>query len=1010
MFASMRNLFSQFSERSKLFLIVLAFSLTGIVLSLWLGGLIATSIVTVPALYAILQVTKGVWTPEGGGKSKLGLASLGVALAVAALSPKWRPLLDVYLKPLYEEYPALKDVIPAEAPSVAVLLFVLAVIFVVNYLNRDQTAMREHPTPVEKAFPELEYKAALKLFKKALKNDLNSLDMETNWNAAAFVPLDAEVEVQSGTKRLKRITELLSAIRSDRRSNVFLVLGDPGSGKSVALRKLCRDLLGEVEATGKVPIYINLKEWEPKEPWTEASPPTGEQVYDFVLNNLKARTDLPAHTFLNKYFEKMFEQGYLFIVLDSFDEIPAVLDVGENSWLIDRLSDVLFKFLNGAHESRGLLASRIFRKPTKKFDARTTLEIRPFTESKIAQTLKNYATADSFRELLFNQRPEFVPVARNPFAVALISDYAKENRNTLPASQAELYSSYIMRRLRDCRERMEESGLTDEQVVGCATDIADVMFTTEHLGLEAPIRELKERLPGVPVEEIVELLLFARLARVGRGHKRRFSFAHRRFNEYFVVQRLKQEPDRVPADSIPTDSRWRDALVLYCEVADESRATAIAEFCWSEVVKMADTRLNMSDPQYLRSMHCLRFLKEAFRARTQCIVSFRDDLEKFIKRQINKDDNLLVQKFAVEAVGLLRPADMDSTLVAALNVNNPWIDETALKSCHYLPRLSDDLNKELTRFIDSIGFVQFVRRRRELMFSLKLSNVFSSLRSFCLWRLVDIYCVVLCLLLLGAFSPFLPLAAAGLFLFLKLLSAGANRRRRSLMSFDRLLATMALSYCFIILIGRVGRGSKAVLSESRGENPIFHVNFAGTTEGWVLTAAVGVLLVPWYEVRFHGRDILAPVGRLRLSHLKWPLYFLLAAAGMVGLIALIDKFFDLPDFELSEFTKTLLTCLFFGSIASVLLLLLLARLRVHWRDRRRLVGLPPDSVMTRQQIAEHFSEFKTDLWRLKFVRFLRNVKVAADSQWPDGKIPRRGNDEASTLLAKLEEGWLGLDR
>lgn len=53
----------------------------------------------------------------------------------------------------------------------------------------------------------------------------------------------------------------------------------------------------------------------------------------------------------------MFENGRFFFVLDSFDEIPSVLDVDESSWLIDRLSSILYNFLAGAHESRGFILS-----------------------------------------------------------------------------------------------------------------------------------------------------------------------------------------------------------------------------------------------------------------------------------------------------------------------------------------------------------------------------------------------------------------------------------------------------------------------------------------------------------------------------------------------------------------------------------------------------------------------------------------------------------------------------
>lgn len=85
--------------------------------------------------------------------------------------------------------------------------------------------------------------------------------------------------------------DLISAMRSDKSSRVFLVLGDPGAGKSVSLRRLCKQMLAEVHKTGRVPIYINLKEWTSHHSWCEEYPPTQDDLYNFVVQNLKDRLD-----------------------------------------------------------------------------------------------------------------------------------------------------------------------------------------------------------------------------------------------------------------------------------------------------------------------------------------------------------------------------------------------------------------------------------------------------------------------------------------------------------------------------------------------------------------------------------------------------------------------------------------------------------------------------------------------------------------------------------------------
>src|SRR5205085_10675130 len=227
MLTHLKDFYLGLTEKGRLFILTLVFCMLAILLSLWIGGLPITLILILPAILSILAVTKEVWAGEGGGKSKIGLASLGIAAVAIGMNEKFKPILDHLLEPLFGLFPGLEKYLPEETSSAIGLLFLLFVILIVNYFARDETAMKEHPTPIEKEFPERDYKKQLELFCASLRNYLRNIDIETNWSAAFFTPLDAEVEVQSGSKRLKKVTDLLTAIRSDRLSRVFLVLGDP---------------------------------------------------------------------------------------------------------------------------------------------------------------------------------------------------------------------------------------------------------------------------------------------------------------------------------------------------------------------------------------------------------------------------------------------------------------------------------------------------------------------------------------------------------------------------------------------------------------------------------------------------------------------------------------------------------------------------------------------------------------------------------------------------------------
>ena len=510
----------------------------------------------------------------------------------------------------------------------------------------------------------------------------------------------------------------------------------------MALRKLCLDLIKDFTKTDRIPIYINLREWFINEKWSDTNPPTEKQLKVFVLKNLRERLNEKSGSFLSQNFAQMLVDNRFFIVFDSFDEIPSVLDEpdmqgNKPSWLIDQLSGVIFKFLHG---SGGILASRQYRKPTSKFAAKISLKIRPFTETKIIETLQKAGCYnDEIVKQLFRDRYDLVPAIRNPMMTGLLAHYLTRH-NTLPPNLADMFSSFIELTIKDHTEEKPET------VIECLTDIAAVLFYAEKHGLEMPYQILKDRFMQTkyalnensetlhdlflkyPIDTIIEDLHKAKFIRLGSGELKRFSFAHRRFNEYFVALNMMKNSDEThqKVGEIPKDTRWRDALVLYCQITEIDDAKRIADFCWEEVRQIKDIELD--NPQYLRSVHSLRFLEEAFHSRLNCIEAFQDELGELIHYQIEFGDDLLTVKLAIEGVGLLKEKKADAAVISALEIEDEWVSNTAIRACRHLPQISHKLEEKLETYISGMGRFKLLKRQRELKFSFGLSDAFKKLK------------------------------------------------------------------------------------------------------------------------------------------------------------------------------------------------------------------------------------------------------------------------------------------
>lgn len=746
--------------RSRLLFLILLIGICSILPFLISGNNIA-AIITGLFIVVIVWLSSPIWRPKGYGKNRIRWFSLVVVASVAMPHKYWSEKLTVVLEklnlPSWAE--AILHLLPANSPSVAVMIFVLSAVFIINFFMRDKTVMKETNKRGIGKYTEKELRKELNNLKERLRRDLDEINDDTKWSSKNYEPLKAQVQIKNKMKQSRKLCDLLSAIKNNDESNVFLIIGDPGSGKSVALRKLAEDLLEEFDATGKLPLYLNLRDWQKRAEWNINKPPTTQQLEKFVIKDILKRVSVYEQDFLNQkiddsdktIFSELLSQGRFFLIFDSFDELPQVLDVDEASKLIDNLSSTIFKFITGGHNTRGVLSSRHYRKPSKKFVADTELIIRPFSEKQIFSNLNKSSAYDNEMVVkIFNKRPDLWPILHNPFMCSLLQLYSKKNPFILPSNQSELYENYLFERLKQCEDQIIEGqnalkeALTKDEVLRVAHWIAWELF--ENYGLEAPVERLVSSISkryGKDhrlVRWSIDIIVYANIGRIGKGFEKRFSFVHRRFTEFFVAKTLLKNCNNLPFESIPHDSRWREALVLVAEVAPDNISKKIAEYCWSQLKIKPPYEHGSSGLNYSQFIHPLRFLKVAFRGRLQAISSFRREFGQLIVNTIKSNKDLLTKKHAVEATCLLKKKDMNKALINAFELNNEWISETATNSCRNFGTLEKSLESKLISYFSNLDHTIFMNRSWDIIFSLKLSDAFRKVKLWCRLRQLDGYC------------------------------------------------------------------------------------------------------------------------------------------------------------------------------------------------------------------------------------------------------------------------------
>jgi len=424
-------------------------------------------------------------------------------------------------------------------------------------------------------------------FARHLVAELDGLANKEEWEDERYTELEAEVEMEgrrrrllgSREQRLRRVRSLSVALgRSSER--LILLEGEPGSGKSMALRHTAHAMatLAKERTVGRVvPLYINLKAFRPE------GEITSSELRSFILKALNPQHNSSVDKFLDSEFDNGVRDGSWLFLFDSFDEIPAVLSSIEADSTVEKYASAIQDFLDTMANCRGVLASREYRGPRRLGWPR--FKIVRLSETRIRTLVGRWALpADTEAALLAGLRRAHEAVrdlSSTPLFLSLLCQYMRSG-NDFPDNPHTVFERYIDNRLKTDEARTVGLFQVHEAALrAAAQEIAFSMSKDSRIGLETTrgtaIQLLAAgRFSHSEAERLVNAIVYTKLATAtGSEPDDRFTFTHRRIQEFFATCVVLHRPEIVPARQLLGDHTWREAVVTILQTQSEQAVMPI---------------------------------------------------------------------------------------------------------------------------------------------------------------------------------------------------------------------------------------------------------------------------------------------------------------------------------------------------------------------------------------------------------------------------------------------------
>jgi NACHT domain len=908
--------------------------------------------------------------------------------------------------------------------GVGVLL--LSVWGVLYILGRIKSLWEKHFWPIFYSRERRRESELRRRFASHIEVGVRRLNALEQWSDYRYAELEAEVEAE-GERKLPRLLGILSGFSSIRRERslsralarseerLVLLEGGPGSGKSVALRHLSELTASRAmtarNADSLIPVYINLKELEV----LPGQLITRETIRSFVLDSLNRVNDRDVEQFLDEFFDEGLRRGTWLFLFDSFDEIPEVLSSVETDRAVSSYSTALADFLSGMTKCKGIIASREFRGPSQLGWPR--FKVLPLSKKRQAELIQKAALPDKSRDELIGglQTPTAAisEMTTNPMFLGLLVEHLRGG-DEFPSNSHVVFEKYVRGRLERDSARVESRFDTSiSEIRRVAEDVAFCMAADPSIGLSPSRAALKKSVvslrsyDGRDLDRMLDALEYTKLARsdaaLNVADSKPFTFAHRRFQEYFATCVVLREPQLVTPLQFLTDGRWREAAVVLCQNQPRETLAPLLAEAEKLVHKMRESIYGGHFGWPAGTLHLLGILQDGLSGRFEELPGdAREDVGAILVGA-SESGLILDKKWALEVAGSAPQPVLLELIRSAVGSRSQWRREIAYVQVSRLKSIPDDVASWIRFSLFRLAYTGRLWKERSAtrahLASLRDPSKFSSTLNLLTWSMV-LDPLLLCLLWLvlsrpGHVGGSGPISGAVLLVGLPLvllwmLSNVSIRAHDDVQVHMLTLAAIGRLFCFVLIVSV--RPHATVLLFLLGYFVSVWAPFA------IVSAVFGQFvdpvwwplqpLMPALQVARNGPRVLGVLfDRLLLIYSVIPAVVML----MIFRIPPIKRLFEWV-FSHLRWAGRILFVLYIMLGAVVLV----GRLSKVVSDYLRLRNWNSSSdSIGAADLFQSLATYKTDLFKVKFLRTVRNRN----------RLLSRGDTEDVLVREILSSSW-----